>query len=381
MQKKILLTGARSPITLDLSRLLSFAGHQVFVADTSKVHVCRFSNAVKKCFTFPSPRFQPQKFIETLIDLINHERFDALIPNWEEIFCIARHLHLFPNSCQVFCSDFTTLNMLHNKWLFAEKLKELGILVPKTYLVATNDQLPKIPFQNPFILKASYSRASQKVLKVFPGRYDLNFTISQNNPWLAQQWIQGKKFCSYSVCDQGEVRAHCTYPVEYSIDDSSCVTFRSVNHQKIYRWIRNFVAHLHYSGQISFDFIETDEGDLYAIECNPRATSGVHLFTKQDRLDKAFFAPHESLILPALNSKRQIAAGMVLYGWRSKDPGYKFSRYLKSLLSTKDVVFNRKDIKPFLLSPYVFGLYYLNSLKMRANLPTTFTYDLDYDNE
>ena len=41
--KRILLTGARSPCALELARHLKSAGHQVFAADTSKLHVFEVS--------------------------------------------------------------------------------------------------------------------------------------------------------------------------------------------------------------------------------------------------------------------------------------------------------------------------------------------------
>ncbi|GAB4187879.1 MAG: ATP-grasp domain-containing protein [Simkaniaceae bacterium] len=381
MHKKILLTGARSPITLDLARLLAHAGHEIHVADTSKVHVCRFSNAVKKIYSFPSPRFEPQKFADSLLRITKANNFDIIIPNWEEIFCLSRYISLFPKSCRIFSSDFELLNILHNKWLFANKQQELGILTPKTYLVACNEDLQQVPFQSPFILKASYSRASQKVKKIDPRHLFLDFEISYKNPWIAQEWIKGKKYCSYSICHSGEIKAHAVYPVEYSIDESSCLTFESIDHEKIFHWVQSFVKKIQYTGQISFDFIESSEGNLYAIECNPRATSGLHLFEKENRIDKAFFNQNTSVITPNLGNRRQIAAGMVIYGWRSKHLENNFSKYLKKLFSVKDVVFCIKDIKPFLLQPFVFSVYLLNSLKLRANLPTTFTYDLDFDNE
>ena len=46
-------------------------------------------------------------------------------------------------------------------------------------------------------------------------------------------------------------------------------------------------ARLGWTGQISFDFRHDASGKLHVIECNPRATSGVHYFCGGDGLDQA----------------------------------------------------------------------------------------------
>ena len=73
---------------------------------------------------------------------------------------------------------------------------------------------------------------------------------------------------------------------------------------------------INFTGQIAFDFIESADKKLYAIECNPRATSGLLLFQNNDRLDQAFFAETQSPIFPQQGARKQIATGMCLYGWR-----------------------------------------------------------------
>lgn len=43
------------------------------------------------------------------------------------------------------------------------------------------------------------------------------------------------------------------------------------------------------SGMFGFDFIEEANGTTYVIECNPRATSGIHLFgNKAPEVTNAF---------------------------------------------------------------------------------------------
>lgn len=207
-------------------------------------------------------------------------------------------------------------------------------------------------------------------------------TYEANNPWIAQEWVTGKKFCTYSVCHHGKLSALSIYPVNYAIDGNSCLTFESIDHQGILDWITHFVKCMNYTGQIAFDFIELEDGRLFAIECNPRATSGLLLFGLKDGLSSAFLDTNKQLVRPKRGSRRQIAAGMLLYGWRKgAKPNNKIRDFLKHFLSTKDVIYRTRDIKPFLSEPLVFAKIWLNSKRMNLSIPNYFTFDHDWNGE
>ena len=57
---------------------------------------------------------------------------------------------------------------------------------------------------------------------------------------------------------------------------STGIQFESVDASESLRLIEPVVAELGYTGQISFDFLVTDDGLSY-VECNPRATDGALL--------------------------------------------------------------------------------------------------------
>lgn len=380
--KKILITFGRSFLSLELARLLHAAGHRIFIADSMIYHVCRFSNAVEKNFIVPSPRFHPNDYINSLADIIKKEKIDLLIPIFEEITLLAFAKNRFPSFCEVFSPSFELYHELHSKWLFQCKLEELGISHPKTFLIQHPKDLEKLDFKKPYALKPCYSRASQDVKKVHPESALPSITIEKYNPWVAQEWIEGKRFCTYTVCKEGSVTAHAVYPVSYAIGGNSCIIFEAIEHPSILLWIKHFVEKIKFTGQIAFDFIEAEDGVLYAIECNPRATSGVLLFSNEDRLDHAFLADTPLPISPRPGTRKQIATGMLLYGWRKAAlPNNRWRTFLKDLFNTKDVILRPSDIKPFLFEPLIFANIWLNSQKYGMPIPASFTYDHDWNGE
>jgi len=378
-KKNFLLTAGRAPSTLDLARQLNAAGHQVFVADTTTWHVCRGSNAVKKNFVIPSPRFQTEKFIQELKNIIQSEKIDYLIPTFEEVLYISSHLDSFPKTCKVFSAPFETLLRMHNKWFFYESQVNAGIPVPETFLIEKKEDLKQLDPKSTYAVKASYSRSAQSVYKFEPGSILPDIEIEAHNAWIAQKWLEGKRFCTYSICEDGKVLAHATYPVQIAIQGHFCLNFESVDHPAILEWVKNFIKIENFTGQVGFDLFEDENGVVYAIECNPRATHGLILFKNSDRIDRAFTGNVEHVITPKEGNTKQIAAGMSFYGWKSAYKENKLKEFFQILFKTPDVVFDRKDIKPFLYTPLVYSSYVIESLKSQLNLPASFTHDFNWE--
>lgn len=380
--QKILLTSARSPITLDLARQFTASGHEVYVADTTKFNPSRFSKAVKKAYSIPSPRFYPDAFVDSLVEIIKEQNITLLIPIYEEVLLLAKERYRFPKSCRVFAESFNLLRQLHNKWFFHQKLLELGIESPNTILIETQEDLNKLEFAKQYALKASYSRGSLSLKKAVGGKPMPKLNIEEHNPWIAQEWLEGKKYCSYTICNKGVIQSHAAYPVQFAIDGNSCITFEAIEHQPIFRWVENLVGKIEFSGQIAFDFIEKPDKTLFALECNPRATSGVHLFKPSDRLDLAFFGETNQAISPQKGNSKQLFPGMLLYGWKkSSFPNNNFRKFLKALASIEDVVFKWKDPMPFLAFPFILASIWADSKKHKISIPAAFTFDFEWNGE
>lgn len=378
--KKVLITFARSFLALDMARLWHTQGHQVFVADSLEFPLSRFSKAVSKSFIVPRPRFEPEKYVDAIVRIVEAEKIDLLLPIYEEAAYITAGIGRFPDFCKIFCPSFDLYERLQNKWMFQETLKALGVPTLKASLIASKEDLLHHNFDGPFALKPCYSRASQHVKKVIPGHALPNIIFEPHNPWIAQEWATGKKYCTYSICRDGEVRAHGTYPVNYAINGNSCVIFDAIAHQGIEEWISHFIQKINYSGQIAFDFIESDDGRLFAIECNPRTTSGLLLFNPDDRLDQAFLGTNPAKIYPQKGSRQQIALGMLMYGWRkSAKENNNLVDFMKILVRTKDVILRKSDLMPFIVEPLIFAQLWLKSRKQRLSMPDFFTYDHDWN--
>jgi len=373
--KKVLITAGRTFSGLDLARGFHKLGIEVYSCDPNYHHLCRYSNSVKKSFCVTSPRKNPDQFIDQVVSIVKEYKIDLIVPVLEETLYLSKNREKFPAIVQIFCDSFKKLLYLHNKYYFCRLLERYQILTPFTELISSKEELDKISLPYPFFIKASYSRASQGAWKI-SSKEDLSkISFIENNPLIAQELITGKKYCTYSVCQKGKVCSHTTYPVQYTILESSCVSFEAIDHPKILTWIKKLVSELEYTGQIAFDFIEREDGNLYCIECNPRATSGIHLLANEEGFMQTFLKSTDQTITPTVGRAKKLGPGMIMYGWKCCP----FKEFCKELVHARDVIFSFKDIKPFLIQPFLFISIVYHALKHKKNFSQIFTYDFDFN--
>lgn len=336
----ILITGGRAPVALDFARKFKQAGWRVLVAESMPVHLCQNSRAVDDCFTVPSPRFEAEKFISTVCHIIQQENIDLLLPTCEEVFTIGKAYQQLSQYCSVFTEPLERLLPLHSKANFIELARSYYLPVPETTIITQRSEVEQYIGQ-PVVLKPEFSRfATETVIK--PEEYeDIKIVdVSKDRHWIAQQFIEGRQICTYSIVHHGEITAHVAYATDITAGQGATIAFKPVEHPASEQWVEKFVGCYGFTGQIAFDFIETPFGEVFAIECNPRAISGVHLFDWN--LVSAITDKRE--VFPDWNKRVSVWLAVLCYGWQSA-PSLK--QWRRTLLESQDVIFSWRDPLPF----------------------------------
>ncbi|NEW05745.1 ATP-grasp domain-containing protein [Paenibacillus sp. SYP-B3998] len=352
---KVLITGGRAPSALELVRLLAAAGCEVHVAESAKQHLCLKSKAVTRNHSVPSPTYNTAGFLTALEQIIQQEEIDLLVPTCEEIFYVSSGLERLRRLCRVYCAPIEQLRRLHSKWAFIQRAEQLGFLVPMTKLIQSSNELTQQTngFRTGFVLKPEFSRFAAKV-RIIEANECIDALEGNSYPWVAQQRIQGRSICTYSIVHEGKVVAHADYSSDYSLDGGASVYFEPLFHRKSQEWVARFVQEEHFTGQIGFDFIETNEGELYPLECNPRTTSGLHLLASQVEIAQAFIQPERlgnKRLEPAMKSRGMLALPMLIYGFMKLKERTNWTElwiWCRKLLTTRDVCFRLKDTKPYI---------------------------------
>ncbi|RPB03573.1 hypothetical protein L873DRAFT_1669789 [Choiromyces venosus 120613-1] len=377
----ILLSNGRFPVSIDLARQFRMAGHNVYVVDPMHYHVCKFSNSVKKSYWVPAPHVDAEGYLAGVRHAVEDANIDLIIPMHEEIFHLAEQTsHLSDENNQIvlkrlFAPDFETLIRLHNKWEFSQFLRKAGCDAPRAWLCRNMDDVRALPHgEMELALKPVYGRAATNVYHLKPNTpLPEKVGVNSENEYIAQEWITGNRYCSYSVLRDGKVFAFAVYPVVDTIDESSCVYFQSIEHAGIRAYVERIADALPgVNGQIAFDFIETDNR-LVAIECNPRATSGIHLWSGTPDLAYSFTQSSPAVAKPG--ARRQIIPGMLMWSKKNTGPG-EYLKHMKRLMGTKDVMFSKRDLLPSLMQPFLLTSYYEICREREMNISTMFQWDL-----
>lgn len=391
---RILLTGARAPVTLDLVRHFHKAGHEVFIADSFRFPIARLGRGVKKGFVVRSPALDPAGYVDDLCSLVRRERIEILIPTCEEIFFIAARREQLAALARVLCEPLDVLRALHDKAEFARAATALGAaaIAPESHAIRSATEL--VPWTErddtaEWVFKPIYSRFAARTL-IGPTRAAVaNLRPTATDPWLAQRRVRGQEYSTYGVAQAGRLRAHACYRSLYRAGLGSGIYFIAEEPPGVREFVEAFVARAGvagggFTGQIGFDFIAGDDGRLYVLECNPRATSGLHLLPGDGLIDALLDAP-ASMTAPTCVSTSgpppMLAVIMLMYALPHVLRHGGLRRLGRDMWRARDVIFRWDDPLPLLLGGLsiveVIGI----ALRTRQILTRAATYDSEWNGE
>ena len=379
MMRRVLLTGARAPIALDLARQFAAAGWQVHCADSQPAHATRASHAVHQHHRVPPPRQQPQAFIAALVQLCRQQAIDLLLPTCEEVFYLAHGKQQFPPSTRVACMALPLLRQLHSKWEFIGLAAAAGLRVPDSQRVLTLEQARQWAGSRPLVLKPEFSRFGVEV-RLYRDGLPAPAPALDGRPWVAQQLLDGQEICSYAVAERGRLLAHAAYRPGWRMARSASYYFDAVNIADIQAQTAALVAALGYSGQIAFDWIVDTHGQATVIECNPRGTSAIHLFAGSDALVQALLGNGQHCRGPSAQAA-MLAPMMWLHGAPSALLSGQWQRWRQDYRRAADVLARGDDRAPRWQVLRDLGHYARHARHHRGNLRAASTADIEWDGQ
>jgi hypothetical protein len=374
----VLILGARAPACLEWARCFHAAGWRVSVGDSLRWPVGRYSNAVQDYVRLPEPCGNPAGWIATLAKAVAARGVDLVVPTCEEAFYLAHGRARI--AARVVTPPFELMHELHHKGRFAEKVKGWVVEAPETHLVETREAASSFAARHDtrgWVFKPAYSRfASRTLLRPEPAQVARQ-QPTPAQPWVAQRYVPGREHCSYSLLVEGRLTAHASYHPRYRVGPGSGIWFEPTFPAPVRAFVEQFGAETGYTGQVAFDFIEQADGSCRVLECNPRATSGVHLFADEpDALVGALLGA-DGVLTPAPRP-RQVALAMLLFaaGRHVFD-----ARFWRDYRAAPDVVTRPGDFGP--LFAQLPGLVEIvgRALSRRRGLLAAATADIEWDGQ
>lgn len=359
--RTVLISGGKMTKALVLARAFHRAGHRVILTETDKYRITghRFSNAVDQFLTVPDPT--DAGYAEALRAIVIGHGVNVYVPVCSPVASHYDSLAIpaLAELCQIIHLAPDMIDRVDDKFQFAQAARALGLDAPKSIRITDPAEVERYDFSiemRPFILKSiAYDAVRRLDLTKLPlanpvetSAYVRSLPISPDNPWIMQEFIAGREYCTHGTVLDGALTVHIACE-----SSPFQINYAAVDRSDIRKWVERFVAAPPLTGQVSLDFIEAaDDGRIYAIECNPRTHSAITLLSEHPGLPAAYLgAGHGKQPLEPIIGARPT---FWLYHelWRLVQAvrhGEGVRDRLRTIATGRDAVFDWRDPLPFLM--------------------------------
>lgn len=319
--RRILVTGVGMTKGLALARLFHEAGHYVVGADfePNGSLVCgRVSTSVRKFYRLrkPDAKTGSALYVHSLLDIITREKVELWVSCSGVASAVedgmAKEIIEGRTNCKAIQFDLETTQTLHEKHTFISHTQEIGLTIPETHEVSSRAEAEKIlrnaPLGRKYIMKTigvdDAFRADMTLLpKDTPmetSKHIAKLKISKDMPWILQQYIKGKEYCTHSLVVNGQVKAFVACRSAELLMHYEALPAESALSKAMLDFTKKYATAggPGFTGHLSFDFMVSDEDlqqqssniTLYPIECNPRAHTAVALFNRTPAMVDGYLA-------------------------------------------------------------------------------------------
>ena len=355
--RTVLITGGKMTKALQLARSFHRAGHRVILTETIKYRFTghRFSRAVDAFYCVPDPA--DPRYDAALDEIVRYEAVDNVIPVSSPVASIydARARYTLDSVCEVMHATEDVVHMLDDKAEFSKVAVAVGLRVPSWVRITDPRQILNFRFPpgRSYVLKQI---AYNPIGRLDPPRLSRRtpqrnaalahwLPISEENPWILQEFIAGREYCTHGTAINGRLQVHVCCE-----SSASQLNYATVDKPEIRSWVEQFVGALGVTGQFSFDFIEAADGNVYAIECNPRTHSAITTFHNHPQLASAYLEEGHPVITP-LDGARP-TYWIYHEVWRLLTQRGRRAR-LNGIVRGKDAIFAWWDPLPYLMVHHV----------------------------
>lgn len=383
----VLLTLGRLPKALDVARALHAAGCRVVVAEPFSRHLTGASRAVARSHVVTAPRIDPERYLAELSRIIDDEGVDLVVPISEEIVYVAQLHARLPENVRLQSMPAGLIHEVHDKLRFIEVCRRANVAAPET--VSLHDGRVREWLQRErVVVKPRFSCSgrglhfleSDGLLAELRAKFPAS---AEGNPLtqpIAQRFCAGEVRSTFSLARRGEPLVIVTYR-GVMMEGTVAVCFERLDTSpQIDAWVRAFLREIRFEGFVSFDLIEANDGSVQGIECNPRATSGLH-FVEPEDLAHAMLDPKWQGPLRYRSERLMQQFYPCLTETQKAMFGPRFREYLRLLRTARDVTWAARDPWPMLGMPLNSFPIIAAALRQRATFGEVAMLDFEWSGE
>ena len=285
--------------------------HVTFGTSVGITDIPSMSNHVDAVLKIPRPDYDLRAFEAAIVEYCRNKSNVVILPVAEESIFLSQVADNIKqksdcNNPQILVSSPELLMDLNEKFQFQKRVANIfgANKTPRTTLVHDKEHLmkalreclhlnPAAPFvvMKPLIGHGGLGTHIVRRDELLESLSETEFLqkvqyTGTTTPYVVQEYVEGKEFSTYSFCRDGVVLAHvCYIPRQVSTHGFSPIRSMApiAQWKSTLAWVQQFAAALKLTGHFGFDVMERYNGEIVALECNPRVTNGI-----------AFFAPRFS---------------------------------------------------------------------------------------
>jgi predicted ATP-grasp superfamily ATP-dependent carboligase len=220
-EMKAFVTDGDQRPALAITRSLGRRGVSVLVGAEQSVSLASSSNYCVRHVTYPSPYHRPEAFDRFLLEFVERERVDVVVPVTDvTTHLVARNWPALGRHSATAAPPFEAFDFVANKWSLLQRASQCGIPIPRTHFVDGGAGLKPLiaQIEYPAVVKPLRSRIRTDAgwllatVQYAHGESDL-LRLYQDTEYLAccpsliQERIVGPGIGVFVLCDHGRLRA------------------------------------------------------------------------------------------------------------------------------------------------------------------------------
>ena len=129
---KILVTYGWVRSSYAVLRNLTKHGHEVFIADSTRIGMCQWSRKKSGFDKYTSHYVSEEQFVSDVISICKKRKIELIIPSHNETAVLAKSKERFAGVAEIICPSEHHCDLFNNKRLSYEFARSVGLNVPST---------------------------------------------------------------------------------------------------------------------------------------------------------------------------------------------------------------------------------------------------------
>lgn len=384
MARAVLITGARAAAALDLARAFVAEGWDVHLADCVTSRMARWSRLPVLHHRYPSPRSSAAKFRARIAELVERHSIALVVPTCEEVFHLAAPAMRDALSGRLLAPDLVTLRQLHDKLAFATSCRAWGVDAPESHAIQSAEDLaPFLHSSRDWVFKPRFGRFGDRTM-VGPSAAKLaSSTQIAAGGWMAQRRIAGEEACFHAVAHHGVLTGFASYRSRWRLGGGASYAFEPLDSSRselLHEIAAAMASKALVHGQFACDVMFDIAGKPWLLECNPRATSGIHILIAQGAASGALSGEVQP---PPIDDSRPIFLGPAMWvlGLPLAIRTGRLREWCVTITKGRDAISRRGDRAPALGALVDAAAFAFKGLAMGISTNAATTCDIEWNGE